>query len=299
MYLDRLQQRIQDLGCVEDQEVLPCAEEEVAALETKLGLRLPGVYRELLLCCGKGLGEVLSGMGLADYEDQMGQDLRQTMCQSLAEDGQDPATLDHETLIVESNYDGFFCFLRTAEGNDPPVYAYNPESGEVACCCERFSDYFALMVENGPGPGGWEYPKNAADLDRLSHPVAEIQGLLFWGGLQFGTVPERVFDLRELRYLNLVGKGLLELSPRIGELAFLRRLDLARNSLTSLPMALAELDDLEDLDLADNQLSTVIGVLRKLPSLRHCWLAGNALPAEEIGQLQSELPHVEFTFSQP
>ena len=98
--------------------------------------------------------------------------------------------------------------------------------------------------------------------------------------------------------MNLVGKGLIELSPRIGELAFLKRLYLARNSLSTLPMALAELDELEELDLADNQLTTVSAVLRKLPALRYCWLAGNPLPPEELDRLASELPRLEFTFTQ-
>jgi hypothetical protein len=179
------------------------------------------------------------------------------------------------------------------------VYAYNPDDGDAACCCERFSDYVALLVENGLGPGGWEYLRTAAALDRPPHAVEEIRGLLFWGGLRFGTIPERVFDLKELRHLNLVGKGLTELSPRIGELAFLQRLDLARNSLTSLAPALGELDELQDLDLADNQLGTVIGVLRNLRSLRYCRLDGNPLSVGEINQLRSELSQVQFNFSSP
>jgi len=62
-------------------------------------------------------------------------------------------------------------------------------------------------------------------------------------------------------------------------------------------MTLAELDELEELDLAENQLSTVIGVLRRLPGLRYCWLTANPISAEEINQLQSELPNVQFTFA--
>lgn len=64
------------------------------------------------------------------------------------------------------------------------------------------------------------------------------------------------------------------------------------------PFALAGLDELQELDLADNQLSTVIGVLRKLPALRHCRLARNPLPGEQISQLRSELPEVEFITSE-
>jgi Leucine-rich repeat (LRR) protein len=51
------------------------------------------------------------------------------------------------------------------------------------------------------------------------------------------------------RILNLVAKGLIELSPRIGELTFLKHFYFAQNSLSTLPMALA---DLEELDLGNN-----------------------------------------------
>jgi hypothetical protein len=299
MYLDHSKRRIEELGCVDEQASRSCTEEEVTVLEEVLGFRLPGAYRELLLWCGKGLGSELSGLGLAEYEEQVTHNLRLDFQQSLEQDGHDPTVLDGQTLILEYNCDGYFSFLRAPEGNDPPLYLCAPDSGEIACCCERFSDYFALLVENGLGPGGWEYLKQTAELEHLPPAVEEISGLLFWGGLRFGTVPERVFDLKDLRYLNLVGKGLTELSPRISELVFLKRLDLARNSLTSLPAALAELDELEDLDLADNQLSNVLDVLRELPRLRSCALAGNRLPGDEMDQLRSELPSVEFSFFHP
>jgi Leucine-rich repeat (LRR) protein len=134
-------------------------------------------------------------------------------------------------------------------------------------------------------------------LKRLAELLAHrIQHVHFSGELQFATLPEDVFALGELRSMNAVGKGLLELSPRIAELAFLRKLDLARNSLSSLPMALARLEELEELDLADNQLNTVIAVLRKMPGLRYCWLAGNPIAPEEIRHLRSELPGVKAAF---
>jgi hypothetical protein len=306
MYLDRIHRRLAELaelGCVEINDVVPCTEEDLIVLERKLGFRLPGVVRELYLWGGKDLGSVFGGMDVVGFGEQLKHDHRPLARETLQEAGEDPATLDARTLIMEMDCDGQFSFVRTDEGDDPPVYTHTEED-PTFCSCERLSDYLALMVEQHAGVEEIQLIRSVEDLDALAAPpqaapYLEVRHLLFAGGMRFATIPGRVFDFKELRSLNLVGKDLLELSPRIGELEFLKRLDLARNSLSSLPMALAQLDELEDLDLADNQLNTVGGVLRKLPALRHCWLTGNPLSPQEIGQLQRDLPQVEITFTEP
>lgn len=296
MYLDRIHRRLAELaelGCVEADDHEPCTEEEVATLEQKLGFRLPGVIRELYLWGGNELGAAFEQMDVLDLKQQMKWDYRHDARETIAETGEEPALLDAPALIVQMDCDGQFSFVRADRGDDPPVYTH-PDDEPTFCSCERFSDYLALMVEQYADIERIELVRSVAELDCLAVPDHQVVHLLFAGGLDFGTVPDRLFDFSELGSLNLVGKGLLELSPRIGELLFLKRLDLARNSLASLPMAMAELDELEELDLADNQLSTVIDVVRKLPGLRHCWLAGNPLAEDEISQLRREMPQVEF-----
>jgi Leucine rich repeat/SMI1 / KNR4 family (SUKH-1) len=305
IYLARIHRRLAELaelGCLETDDVVPCTEEDLLRLESKLGFRLPGVVRELYLWGGKDLGSVFGGMDVVDFEQQMKHDYRPGARETLEEAGEDPAVLDAQTLIIQIDCDGQFSFVRADQGEDPPVHTHS-EQEPTFCSCERLSDYLALMVEQSAGVEEVKLVRAVEDLDDLPRPgqpaaYLEARHLLFAGDLQFATVPDRVFEFKELRSLNLVGKGLIELSPRVAELAFLQRLDLARNSLTSLPMALAELDELEDLDLADNQLSTVIGVLRRLPNLRFCALSGNPLPPEELSQLQSELPQRQFSFDQ-
>lgn len=300
MYLDRIHRRLAELaelGCVEADDQVPCTEEEVAALEQKLGFHLPRVVRELYLWGGNELGGVFGRMDVLDLKQQMKWDYRSGARETIAEAGEEPALLDAPALVVQTDCDGQFSFVRADQGDDPPVYTH-PDNEPTFCSCERLSDYLALMVEQCADIERIELVRSVEELDCLAVPDHEVFHLLFAGGLDFGTVPDRVFDFKELRSLNLVGKGLLELSPRLGELPFLKRLDLARNSHTSLPMALAELNELEELDLADNQLSTVIGVLRNLPALRRCWLAGNPLAEGELNELRRELPRVEFIAEQ-
>ncbi|MCX6927366.1 MAG: SMI1/KNR4 family protein [Verrucomicrobia bacterium] len=297
MYLDRIHRRLNqltELGCIDIDDVAPCMEADLAALEAKLGLRLPGVVRELYLWGGKDLGNLFGGMDLLNFGQHMKDDYVSGARETLEEDGENPAILDAQALILQMDCDGQFSFVPTDQGDDPCVYTHN-EQEPTFCCCPRLSDYLALMVEQDAGVEEIELVRSVEDLRALAEDsAAQVRHLLFSGEVQFGTIPEEVFAFGELRSLNLVSKGLIELSPCVGDLAFLKQLDLARNSLSSLPMALAQLDELEDLDLADNQLGTVIDLLRKLPSLRHCRLTGNPVSPEEISLLRSELPQVEI-----
>ena len=297
MYFNRIQRRLAELaqlGCIEIDNVVPCTEEDLAGLEEKLCFRLPGIVRELYVWGGRDFGCVFGGMDVLDFEAHLENDYGTDAREALEEAGEDAAILGARPLVVQMDCDGQFSFIRAEEGDDPAVYTHTHQE-PTYCSCARFSDYLGLMVEQVAGVEEIELVRSSRQLARLAELRAlRIHHLLFAGAMEFALLPNEIFAFRELRSLNLVGKGLFELSSRIGELAFLKRLDLARNSLSSLPMALAQLDELQDLDLSDNQLSTVIDVLRKLPALRYCQISGNPIAPEETAQLQSALAHVEF-----
>jgi hypothetical protein len=289
--------RLAELGCLQIDDVEPSTEEDLIALETKLGFRLPGVLRELYQWGGNDLGGVFgAGMEVLNLKEHMAHDYRPGARENLQAAKEDPSVLDDQTFILQMDYDGQFAFVRADQGDDPPVYNHN-EQEPLFCSSARVSDYLALMVEQAAGVEEIELVRSLGSLRRLAELLAHrVQHVHFSGEIQFATFPEDVFALGELRSINAVGKGLLELSPRVAQLPFLRKLDLARNSLSSLSMALAQLDELEELDLADNQLGTVIGALRKMPALRYCWLAGNPIAPEEIDQLRTELPDATIEF---
>ena len=296
---NRIHRRLTELaeqGCLQIDDVEPCTEQELMALEAKLGFRLPGILRELYLWGGNDLGSVFGGMDVLSLKEHMEHDYRPGARETLQEAQEDPGVLDAQTFVVQMDYDGQFAFVRADLGDDPPVYNHN-EQERLFCSSARVSDYLSLMVEQAAGVEEIELIRSLKRLQQPAELLAHrIRHVHFSGELEFATLPDDLFALGELRSINAVGKGLLELSPRIAELGFLRKLDLARNSLSSLPMALAQLDELEELDLADNQLNTVIGVLQGLPALRYCWLAGNPIAPEEINQLRSQLCGVAIDF---
>jgi hypothetical protein len=298
MYLDCIHRRISELAelGVEIGEPSPAAPAQIAALEQKLHIQVPTVIRELYLWGGNDLG-FFAGANMLSVPDHMKLDFRAKARGYLQHDHEDPATLPDQSLITEMDYDGFH-FVRADQGDDPPVY-FHYGVGPIRCHCERYSDHLGLLIEQYAGIEEIACVDTLAELKRGAQQSArELQHLLFTGEIKFAAIPDDVFSFKELRSLNLVAKGLLELTPRIADLAFLKRLDLARNSLTSLPIALAELDELEDLDLADNQLTSAIAVLQKLPNLRRCNLTANPIAAEEIEEFQTKLPDLKITFSE-
>src|SRR6185436_7477122 len=47
---------------------------------------------------------------------------------------------------------GNFSFVRTDQGDDPPVYTHLEQNpGRTFCSCSRYSDYLALVVEQCAG----------------------------------------------------------------------------------------------------------------------------------------------------
>jgi hypothetical protein len=299
MYLDRIHRRLNELAelGVDLPEPTPSDPSEIAALERKLGIRLPGAVRELYLWGGEDPG-IFNETGVLPVSLQIKKDFRAEARKILSEANESPSIIDAQTLILEEDYDSNFSFVRTDQGDDPPVYTHLEQNpGRTFCSCSRYSDYLALVVEQCAGIEPIELIESLEELKELSETRAhEPQHILFSGEIRFATIPDEVFAFEELRGLNLVCKGLIELSPRIGEFAFLKHFYFAQNSVSILPMALANLADLEELDLGNNQLTSVIAIIRELPNLRYCTVNGNPISPDELDQLKSEFPNVEIKF---
>lgn len=297
MHLARLFRRINelsDLG-IDLEEPEPADESEIAELEEKLGFRLPAALRELHRWGGNDLG-FFNGGFLVDLSSFLKRDIQAEAAELLEKLGVDPASLK-DTVVVQMDYDGNFSYIPIGQGDDPPVFS-RTETGRGFRVCARLSDYLLLVVEEIVGIERVELVRSLKTLGQLAEHGAESLKQLYIGGtVKCEALPELVFAFRELRALNVVSIGLMELSPRIAELACLKRLDIARNSLVTVPMALTQLGELEDLDLSENRLTTVIALLRNIPSLRFCALQGNSIPREEISQIQSQLPGIELRSS--
>lgn len=85
----------------------------------------------------------------------------------------------------------------------------------------------------------------------------------------------RVYDLHELRALNISNNQLIRLSPNIQYLDKLEFLDASYNLIRSIPKEIEELTKLQDVRLPNNHLSTLPGQFYKLKQLTNLDLSNN------------------------
>lgn len=101
------------------------------------------------------------------------------------------------------------------------------------------------------------------------------------------TLPEQLFELKQLEELVILNNQLTTLPEQIGELTQLRRLMVYGQQLTELPEAIGELTKLRALSVGQNRIRILPGRLFELTELRELNLFGNELTAlpESIGEL--------------
>lgn len=86
----------------------------------------------------------------------------------------------------------------------------------------------------------------------------------------------------EVTELDLTGRKLDKLDPRIAELQSLRILTLDRNRFSKFPAVITKLTSLEELSIAENQLTKVPGSLKKLKNLKYLDVRSNKFSDGQI-----------------
>ncbi|NEO79069.1 COR domain-containing protein [Moorena sp. SIO4G3] len=103
------------------------------------------------------------------------------------------------------------------------------------------------------------------------------------------SVLEEVFELKQLKQLNLSGNKIKSIPESLGNLSNLTELDLGNNQLTNLPESLGNLSNLTELYLGNNQLTNLpefLGNLSNLTELDLSWNQLTNLP-ESLGNLSN------------
>ncbi len=92
-----------------------------------------------------------------------------------------------------------------------------------------------------------------------------------WG---LKSIPQEVFELRNLKSLSLEFNELKEIPVEISNLTSLTRLYLDYNSLKVLPESIAKLSRLKGLSIIHNQISHLPEFLKELKNLKHIFVRG-------------------------
>lgn len=142
MYLQPFLQYTEQSGIFNTSLWEPCTEDEMRALETQLGIKFPGAYREFLLTMGRNAGTFLNG---SDYTCEELFQLQRLARSILSADALNNA-LPNDAFVFLAHQGYQFAFFRTSEGDNPPVYFYTedyPEEGQhgIAKLTESFIDF--------------------------------------------------------------------------------------------------------------------------------------------------------------
>jgi len=110
--------RLAELGCLQINDVEHCTEEDLVALETKLGFRLPGVLRELYQWGGNDLGGVFgAGMDVLSLKQHLAHDYALESATNLPATFWSPVT--NNVVINGKDGDGWSDEEERRAGTDP------------------------------------------------------------------------------------------------------------------------------------------------------------------------------------
>lgn len=108
------------------------------------------------------------------------------------------------------------------------------------------------------------------------------------------NIPEIVYSLDSLIYLNLSNNDLKNLNPKICSLRSLKVLLLTGNERVSLPPCLFNMENLEILSLIGCKYNKLPKGLNKMKSLKKLSIMGNDFTEEELASLQKEMPNTKI-----
>ncbi len=125
-----------------------CTEEEVSAVEAKLSVQFPTVFRTFLREMAKSVGDLFRGSHLAEVSDF--EEFRDFALELLAET--DPAlSLPSEAVVFLEHHGYTFLFLRAVGGYDAPVMQwveYEREPKQIALSFAELVDAELQLAES-------------------------------------------------------------------------------------------------------------------------------------------------------
>lgn len=136
---------------------------------------------------------------------------------------------------------------------------------------------YISLFENGVT----KFPSEFSQLCFLTELIVDRNDL--------AVVPDVIFELESLKFLELVITGISEIPSEIGNLKNLRILGLGYNQIKTLPEELGNLENLTYLDLSNNQIEVIPTEIGMLKNLRFLHLSNNNITKfpVEIGQLEN------------
>jgi len=109
--------------------------------------------------------------------------------------------------------------------------------------------------------------------------------------------PDAVFQLTNLKRLDLGENQITSIPDAIGQLSNLNTLCLGKNQITQIPEVLEQLSNLRELDLGNNQITSIPEALGQLSNLETLYLDRNQITS--IPEALTQLPKLKIFGLQP
>jgi hypothetical protein len=131
-----------------NESVVPCTEQEIAAMAARLpGGRMPEAYRELLAYGGRKLGGVYAGIDIS-YEMSwalLSHDYRDILAMIRPWDKE--VVLPPDLFVLNEHFGSNFTFVRLDEGDDPPVYFWEEGEGGLDVATREHDTFSAFLTD--------------------------------------------------------------------------------------------------------------------------------------------------------
>ncbi len=133
-----------DSGAATPSDIVGCSDSDVDRLETSLGVSLPRVYREFLKTMGRSAGRLFVGTDV--FYAKVGE--LKTWAEEMLQESSSSACLPEDSVVFLMHQGYVFCFFRTSEGDDPPVYRVLEGGAIPERPWESFTEFLMQSVQD-------------------------------------------------------------------------------------------------------------------------------------------------------
>ncbi|MCG6155937.1 SMI1/KNR4 family protein [Rubinisphaera margarita] len=124
-------------GVATENTIRGCTSEEIERVEQDAGSPLPLAYREFLARMGRGALRFYYGTDIF-FPAVLGLTLA---ARELVAEEESRLQLPDDAIAIIMHQGYQFCFIRSSEGDDPPVYYYMEQSSEFIRKSDHFTEF--------------------------------------------------------------------------------------------------------------------------------------------------------------
>jgi hypothetical protein len=133
-----------DRKVAQPENIHGCTQEELGMVTKDVMTSLPRIYQMFLLGMGRGAGRFYEGSHIF-YPSMLG---LKAVANEMLEEEEKELTLPADAIVFVMHQGYQFLFIRSSEGDDPPVYYYMEGAGEFVKKARCFSEFLLAVARD-------------------------------------------------------------------------------------------------------------------------------------------------------